>query len=745
MVFKGFLLKFKLIVILVILSVFTLNVHGQNQARYWHFGINVALDFGSGTPVPISNNTIRTLAGSASMSDQNGNLLFYTNGDTIWNSNNLPMPNGQGLSGDTTSTQSALIVKKPGSTFNYYVFTADNIIGTNGLRYSEVDMTLQGGLGDVNSNHDVLIENAVTEKLTAIMHENGLDFWIVCQKAGTNTYHSYLITNGGVSSTPVISSIGPALLNVTETTVGYLKASPDGKKIANAMFANDLILLLDFNNGTGQISNPITSPIYGPYGVEFSPDSKLLYVTSLNISTFNGVFQYNLSSCDNFGNVNLLDRVLLGNGFINSALQIGPDQKIYFACQQNTLGTISYPNIPGPGCGMAALNFSVQQGAGTGFVKRGLPNFQNTWAYNQFYYTICKDDSIDLIDKKNNIHQWALSSNASTVLSNDSIYVVSPDSSAIYIEFDNGDTTWHHVRVEHPVPFSLGMDTTICPQSSILLGGYLDFGSYTWQDSSFGYTQVVSEPGNYWLEFKTPNCCISSDTINISVYSDPEIDLGSDTILCNDETLTLTSTITNANYLWQDGSNSSSLLVTQPGLYWLSLTDSSGCNASDSIEIDYLAIDTSVGRLLDVLTANENADAFQWLDCNNNQQSILGAVNQTFITGMGGAFSVELTVEHCIDTSACIPVIAVAEINESLNQGISFYPNPTSGQITVDLTDQNDINTIEIADVHGKIIDSYVVDEAIKLNMNINEPSGLYYILLIRESGKIDILKVNKL
>src|SRR5688500_16750402 len=85
----------------------------QKDFYDWFFGYNSGLYFSSCAPVFISG-ALTSLEGCSSISDKNGNLLFYTNGKTVWNKNNLPMPNGTGLNGDTTGSQSAIITTHPG-------------------------------------------------------------------------------------------------------------------------------------------------------------------------------------------------------------------------------------------------------------------------------------------------------------------------------------------------------------------------------------------------------------------------------------------------------------------------------------------------------------------------------------------------------------------------------------------------------------------------------------------------------
>tara|TARA_B110000858_G_C17785847_1_gene467253 strand:- start:1544 stop:1972 length:429 start_codon:yes stop_codon:yes gene_type:complete len=121
----------------------------QKEGNIWYFGENAGLDFNNGSPVALTDGMLNTSEGCASICDANGNLLFYTDGMLVYNKNHGIMPNGTGLLGHSSSTQSAIIVKKPMSNNLYYIFTVDDIFNTNGgaVTYSIVDMSLDGGLG----------------------------------------------------------------------------------------------------------------------------------------------------------------------------------------------------------------------------------------------------------------------------------------------------------------------------------------------------------------------------------------------------------------------------------------------------------------------------------------------------------------------------------------------------------------------------------------------------------------------
>ena len=98
----------------VILAIFLLPtlMYGQQEAANWYFGVGAGLSFTSGEAVPLTNGVLNTIEGSASISDRNGNLLFYTDGSTVYNRNHQVMLNGSDLKGNVSSTQSAIIVPR---------------------------------------------------------------------------------------------------------------------------------------------------------------------------------------------------------------------------------------------------------------------------------------------------------------------------------------------------------------------------------------------------------------------------------------------------------------------------------------------------------------------------------------------------------------------------------------------------------------------------------------------------------
>src|SRR6185295_5716086 len=99
----------------ILLLYFALSkLYAQHEANNWYFGYYAGMNFSGGSPVAFTNGSLISDEGCSTISDNAGNLLFYTNGENVWDRNHQLMPNGAGLLGQTSVTQSCLIVKRPG-------------------------------------------------------------------------------------------------------------------------------------------------------------------------------------------------------------------------------------------------------------------------------------------------------------------------------------------------------------------------------------------------------------------------------------------------------------------------------------------------------------------------------------------------------------------------------------------------------------------------------------------------------
>ncbi len=503
------------------------NLYAQKEGNIWYFGNLAGIDFNGTAPVVLTNGALNTNEGCATICDTSGSLLFYSDGTTIWNKNHTIMPNGTGLTGNGSSTQSVRIVKKPGSNTIYYVFTVD-AMETNlskGFRYSEVDMSLQNGLGDVNTNKNVLIDNPTGEKITVIKHQNNTDYWILTHPYGSNVFHAYLLTSSGLNMSPSISNIGSVISGLFQNTIGYLKVSPDGRRVAtvNSYTALYQLELFDFDNSTGLLSNMIgfNGIPGGPYGVEFSPNSNLLYVSSFSPSK---IYQYNLLAPSNTAIQN--SRTVVGYGIgQGGALQLAPDNRIYYAqLYEHYLGVISNPDLIGSSCIFVDSGFYLAGRIST----YGLPAYYNPIHYEPILIIkyFCYGDSTsfnisdyfldsvswDFGDINSGVYNFSKVINPKHVFSDTGSFTIN----LVYYSSGITDTIIENICIK-PVPnVNLGNDTNLCNGENLILDVSTPYSTYLWHDLSINPTFIVNEQGMYWVEV-TNNCGTSSDTINIDL------------------------------------------------------------------------------------------------------------------------------------------------------------------------------------------------------------------------------------
>jgi len=341
---------------LAIWATLVCSINAQNAAKNWVFGYGARIDFNSTPPTVLTAPPLSADYGSASISDSSGNLLFYTNGEFVWNKNNNLMPNGFGLLGTGAPTQPALIV--PCSCGKYFIFTTGSHDNNykNGLRYSIVDMSLDGGNGDVTGVKNIPLISRVAEKIAGVSDGNG-GFWVVAHNMGDDRFFSYHILAGSnctligpTPMPPVISFAGQSFVGAAYAFgPGQMKISPNGKRLAVAGFNNpgaSFLELLRFDTNTGKVSN-LTAPVWSDddfYGVEFSPDSKSLYAT--NHGYVNKLLRYNISA-DTLPMPSLIND--FGAGYaLTSSIQLGPDENLYIARIDKTyVNVLPNPNAPG--------------------------------------------------------------------------------------------------------------------------------------------------------------------------------------------------------------------------------------------------------------------------------------------------------------------------------------------------------------------------------------------------------------
>ncbi|MBX3163830.1 MAG: T9SS type A sorting domain-containing protein [Bacteroidetes bacterium] len=759
---------------LLLLTAFVLPA--QNQLSKWYFGKHAALDFMTNPPTVLNNSAMNngvggSVEGSSSIADAAGNLLFYTNGETVWNSQHTIMANGTGLFGSLSSVQSSMIIKHSVNPNLYYIFTMD-CCGTSGsgndFNYSVVDMSLAAGLGSVTVKNAPIYNAPCTEQLNATKHANGVDCWIMIHELNSNNFRAYLLTATGLNTTAVVSSVG--------TTVNYngfmgtIKFSPTAQKIASVLNSGGgLIELYDFDNITGVVSNPLNlGSGKSSYGCEFSADGTKFYAGGTNLAFH--LTQWDLNAGSNAA-IFSSSVVVAPNVPGCNGMQLAPNGKIYIVVNNGTgsLSVINSPNAVGTACNFT-LNgqlFSVAAINATPVVNSsatyGTPNMlvaggcifnyglqlSNTVVCNSS--DVVSANIVNVIGNQGNINYlWSNGSNTYTspqinalpignwtVIVTDEagcqrkkLFTVSQTTTALSITASNANPCGSG----SPVTLSAGGATT-----------------YTWSTGSQAQSIIVSPTINTQYSVSTTDeyDCVLSNTITINPLSAPEISLNTNSgnyIACVGDTLILNASGA-SSYAWSANGNfiaSTQTLAVAPlhnTTYYVTGIAQNGCE-SLSVPVSVTvapppALSVSGSTIycsaqIVTLTASGAYNYYwQWGGAHAHASSSTIVLKQ----GVTTQYTLTGTNEYgCKSTEVVTVTIGCVGIDkfEIGSEKFEVYPNPASQMLNVESPPSLKGGTVEIYvyDVLGNVI----LNEKLNIENNVAQinvsalKSGMYFL-----------------
>ncbi len=615
----------------------------DQRANIWYFGNNAGIDFNplpDGPAVPISNPVMNAPEGTSTISDRNGQVLFFTDGDKVWDRNFVEI--GTGIGGDPTSAQAAIIIPVPGDETLYYIFTTQEVHGT-GLyeaRYSLFDLKLNSGTGGL-VEQNVLLFSRSTERIAS----NGN--WVIFHEYGNNSFRAYQITSLGIGN-PVISSIGSDHnLATQENGQGYMRLGPQSQLVVALPGASNTIELFDFDNSTGMVENfrsIVLSDGNGDvYGLEFSPGGRKLFASLLGNQL---LFELAYDSVT----MTYVERPELPPiatpGQIGG-MQIGPDGRIYVATDgSGSLGTIDaietniIPSVYTP------AGFGLLGGTNSNL---GMPNFTQiiadpTQAPSLFAVGEClgsptdffasgKDSNIDMFD-------WFFGDGAGLV--------------------DGGP------QVSHT---------------------YAAAGTYT-------VTVIV------YNKCENPAATLTYDiTINAPPANPTFLPPGGVPVLCTGS-LTLEATpatnpnLANLTFLWSTGETTRTIVVDQQSIVNVTIINQFGCTSNGSLLI---ADNRPIVNLGPDLTICQNTPIFP-LDAQNTGTNYAWTINgvpagssqtQSVDTSLPGFF------EYIVQVTDPITTCSVSDtISYTINESPAFVATPFNpitcgvddGRIEVNIT-----------------------------------------------------------
>lgn len=599
------------------------------QNNVWAFGYHCGLDFnGNNAPTAITtainaHSDTSTIYGeaNASVCDNDGHLLFYTNGSRVWDRTNAVMPgsvnslHGMGDSVDmlTTSTSNgAVIVPTPGRNDQYYLFSLTGVepMATSKvckLYYSVIDMDLNNGYGDiVPSKKWILLDSLLTEKMVAVQGTCGR-IWLIVHARDTTAFKAYEISSTGLNTQPVISYAGtyknlPVGIQGVSVNMSYILgqmvASPGGGRLAAAYSNGGVAAVYDFDGASGVVSNELVLDSLANfwYGAAFSPSGKMVYFSNYGPqdSVHSMIYQFNLGLSSNQAIRNSKYKV---GAQASAQLRLGPNGRIYFRGLHwgafENLGQITDPNNPGSACGYSTPGILVSSSAnaniGQGFLGFGASivrvNLPPSGINRVHIDSIsCLDTNFTLTAPGNaRSYFWDDESDSQQrVIHLAGTYWVRSVHDCVF----DMDTFKVYYYDANDLQFDLGNDTIVCNTGRLLLSGPDVTGAaYTWQDSSRERQYLVEESGRYTLKVKKGNCR-AADSVKVTLVNVIP-DLGDDSVFCLADPIHLDLEVNaspDATVLWNNGSSFNDLVVNDTGTFYVTLSEL-GCTGSDTIRI----------------------------------------------------------------------------------------------------------------------------------------------------------------
>jgi photosystem II stability/assembly factor-like uncharacterized protein len=325
--------------------------------------------------------------------------------------------------------------------------------------------------------------------------------------------------------------------------------------------------------------------------------------------------------------------------------------------------------------------------------------------------------------------------------------IVSTDS--LVIGPDNG----FNITIVSSPSVKLGNDTSICSGSSITLNAGAGNYNYIWNTGDISPNIIVYTEGGYAVNVTDVNGCAGKDSVYIIVIDTLKVELGSDISTCNSASVELDAGVIGASYIWNTGSTSQILPITNAGTYWVSV---SKCNQTvkDTVKIDFsLSIaSATISNSGGTLTAGGvigTGVIYQWYQGQTPGLgvSIPNATSQSYVPQDTGWYYVMATnAAGCFSYSSAVYASGIG-FTEFTNDAsiLSIFPNPNSGNFSIKLNTNSSSVKFEIIDVLGKIVwEEEIINVTKVAQSNIqlgNQYSGVYMVRVI-ENGNTRLQKI---
>jgi gliding motility-associated-like protein len=748
--------KHLLITLCILLQQLSASAQGENAV--WTMGVGLGLDFNTIGGPSFSSNAIDTWEGSASVSDASGNLLFYSDGSNVYDRTHHVMPNGMGLLGNSSTTQGVAIAKLKGSDDLYCLFTLTDLGSKGTLSYSVIDMSFNGGLGDVEPAYkNVFLRDSLSEKM--IIAGDCEQQWVLVHDRRRPKFYAYPIESSRLIGTEVTSVSGSPFS--TYYDLGQMKISHDMATIVfSGLYPEYGINTFDFDHTTGVVSNYRTLDTGFKdfaYSFEFSPDNSKLYLSTISFAG-RGLYQYDLTA----GSPALIaaSKYTVAIGKIYG-LRCGPDKKLYLIPDQSptNFSRLRAPNLPGVLCDLEMnflpapfINASPCIGLGNEFIPRS-PRFGDT-LIRRIYKSICAGDSIVSSRTAYSLNRWfdGDSANRRSFSSSGKYWVFSESNCGPLID------TFFLTVTPYDTSFAIRLDTSLCPGIKIFITAPDGRDYIKWNDGDTLKTKLVHAP-NVYTALSALHCSVFKDQYITRTLPFTSFYFSKDTSLCTRTPITFYARPAADSVKWFDGKTGMSDTISgDAGLYWVkSYKD---CTVTtDTFRVILPSADTfrNIHKLSfcqgqsAVLNGRPSMAQYTWST---------GAGGSTISTGESGTYWV-YSAEGCdlyADTFHTAKVFYTAT-GKRIDTSICFHPQATltppgafssylwdngstkrdttlfsAGKASVTLTDSTKCTILKIdytvsflSFLQQHADTAICADDTVMLDASVNQPAAVYH------------------
>ncbi len=600
----------------------------------WYFGKHAGISFATGTGqednAAYLNNSMISYEASVSLSDTAGGLLFYTDGDTIWDRSHFAAITNL-IGGPTDSKSQIIYAPHPYRSNWYYLFHSPAYeTGLNTIRYSIIADS-NGTIIPIQLNDTLaraIGQPGYGEQIAAIPHCNGRDTWIITTGLWGSNFNAtavwakslyvFLVSGAGVTNPDGVSPY-PYVYQLSSANSVYefwgeLKANKDGTKLA--FCSSNGAFLISFDPSTGILSNDshIPGATGWKYGLSFSPDGNSLYMTDQSTHVIEGA---DISVPNPIFNI-----IVVGNT-AKGGMQLGPDSCLYVihdAVNGQYVDRFNNPNnLSSPGFVTNAVTLNATYGQIRSWF--GFPNFieaeRPTLAAMSFNATpiLCNTVAFYFPGCWHSAYSFLWNFGDNTTDTNQAILhqYAAPGTYTVTLTVTIGNFSYvisQPLTIYNSAPQIVG-PTTFCSGGISQVNYTLPqgFTSYSWSITGGGNiisnnttnTVLVSWSGSGTISciVQSGQFCQFTSSLNVSFFQSPIVDAGQDTIISCLSSVVILGGSPSASgglppysYQWIPASQLNNTATSNPictlqasTTYTLNVTDANGCASSDVITV----------------------------------------------------------------------------------------------------------------------------------------------------------------